>query len=235
MAPTTLDNPIILGLPDVCADVFALLVQLRYESPAADADGLRRMVGDLFRDVDRKGSAHGIGRSEMDDVRFALAATLDELVLTSEWPLRDEWASRPLALELFDDANAGETFYTRLQNIARGAPGHRAELVEVYLTCLHLGFRGQYADYDGLEKLKAVVAENTRLVLGDAPAAGALSPHAQPASSLQQSLRRWPVWAWVAIGLGAVVLLSLVLSGCNASSAGSVRDQAEKITLGVGK
>lgn len=212
MSAKTLENPVIVGLPDLCADFYSLFVQLRYEAPAADADGLRRDVGDLLRNLERRGSAAGVGRSELEDVRFALVATLDELVLTSEWALRDEWASRPLAIEMFDDANAGESFYTRMQTIARNAPSKRAELIEVYLTCLHLGFRGQYADYDGMEKLKGIVADHTRLATGDAPANEPLSPHAQQTGSLQATLKRWPLWAWVSIGLGVVVLVHLILS-----------------------
>lgn len=212
MSSKTLENPVIVGLADLCADFYSLFVQIRYEAPAADADGLRRDVGDLFRNLERRGSATGVGRSELEDVRFALVATLDELVLTSDWPLRDEWASRPLAIEMFDDANAGESFYTRMQTIARNAPSKRAELIEVYLTCLHLGFRGQYADYDGMEKLKGIVADHTRLAMGDAPANEPLSPHARQTASLQAALKRWPLWAWVSIGLGVVVLMHLVLS-----------------------
>ena len=212
MSSNTLENPVIVGLPDLCADFYSLFVQLRYEAPAADAEGLRRDVGDLFRNLERRGSTAGVGRSELEDVRFALAATLDELVLTSEWPLRDEWASRPLAIEHFDDANAGESFYTRLQTIARNAPSRRAELVEVYLTCLHLGFRGQYADYDGMEKLKGIIADHARVAMGDAPANEPLSPHARVEGSLQATLKRWPLWAWVSIGLGVVLLVHFILT-----------------------
>jgi type VI secretion system protein ImpK len=80
---------------------------------------------------------------------------LDETVLTAGFPLHDEWARTPLQLRLFGDHLAGEGFFEQLKML-RAEPEKNIEALEVYHTCLLLGFQGKYL-LEGQEKLDYLV------------------------------------------------------------------------------
>jgi len=95
--------------------------------------------------LDRFAKSHAaaaLRSDELEEARFALVAWLDEVILRSDWPGRDEWATEPLQLRLYKTVRAGNEFYEHLRRLR---PEHtRAR--EVYLLVLSLGFEGQYHD-----------------------------------------------------------------------------------------
>jgi type VI secretion system protein ImpK len=112
-------------------------------------------VGDptLFRTQVRRavqqaeGSAQALGYLAEDArlASFAAIALLDEIILNSANPAFRDWAQRPLMLDLYGTLNAGETFFEYLSAILKrreNAPS--MDLLEVYLLCLMLGFRGRF-------------------------------------------------------------------------------------------
>jgi len=84
-----------------------------------------------------------------DDVRlaaYAVVVLLDESVLHSRQAAFGEWARRPLQEELFGGHVGGDAFFERIRELlgrhdAEGA----ADVLEVYLLCLLLGFHGRYS------------------------------------------------------------------------------------------
>lgn len=61
----------------------------------------------------------GISAQDYRDGRFALCAWMDEAVLGSAWPGRDQWLHQPLQRAIFDTVNAGEEFFLRLDRLLR--------------------------------------------------------------------------------------------------------------------
>lgn len=115
---------------------------------------------------------------------FAACAFADEAILDSSWPGRDAWMRRKLQETRFHTANAGVEFYERLEMLcANGAPDatgsaapdgraaaldeSRRELLEVYVACLTLGFRGKYNDGPGKTQVKRLAGVNLRRLLAD--------------------------------------------------------------------
>jgi type VI secretion system protein ImpK len=99
-----------------------------------------------------------IGKAYMpDDVRlatFAVVAFLDESVLNSSNVAFTDWARMPLQEELYGHQLAGETFFQNLESLLRRNDSQDlADLLEVYLLCLQLGYRGRY-DMSGQESLR---------------------------------------------------------------------------------
>jgi type VI secretion system protein ImpK len=92
-----------------------------------------------------------------DDVRlatFAVVAFLDESVLNSSNSAFTDWARMPLQEELYGHQLAGETFFQNLEGMLRRNDSQDlADLLEVYLLCLQLGYRGRY-DLSGQESLR---------------------------------------------------------------------------------
>jgi type VI secretion system protein ImpK len=97
-------------------------------------------------------------RYEQDDIRlasFAAIALMDETILNSSNPAFRDWAQKPLALDLYGTGHAGETFFEYLKAILqRRQIKATVDLLEVYLLCLMLGFRGRYSSGSG-EQLRA--------------------------------------------------------------------------------
>ena len=122
--------------------------------------------------------------AQAENALFAVCAFADEVILDSTWPGRETWMRRKLQETRFQTANAGLEFYERLEMLCAGdaprdpgavgsdelavAPdGDRRELLEVYLACLTLGFRGKYNDAQGQAQVEQLAGANLRRLLAD--------------------------------------------------------------------
>jgi type VI secretion system protein ImpK len=109
---------------------------------------------------------------------YAVVALLDESILTSPGPLRGDWVGFPLQQELFGENVAGENFYLQLRDLL-GRPDSRdlADILELFLLCLLLGFKGRYAASDGAE-IQGLITATTQKVNRIRGGAGAVTPQA---------------------------------------------------------
>src|SRR5262249_7759765 len=95
------------------------------------------------------------------DIHFAIVALLDSVVLHSNDPVRGEWERKSLQEELFGQTDAGVVFFEKLEELQRHRDSeHLANILEVYLLCLLLGFEGQYSG--GLRGELESIIERTR-------------------------------------------------------------------------
>lgn len=99
----------------------------------------------------------GIPKETLRQARYALAAYLDEMVMSSHWPQKHQWPSISLQSELFSTDLAGQGFFQNLEEVWRGHPLN-IDLLELYYLCLVLGFEGKYK-LQGREQLKALIQE----------------------------------------------------------------------------
>ncbi len=108
-----------------------------------DLPALRRRITDILARLEQRAKDRRICDSHLEHARFALVATVDEMVLCSDLPGKLDWLESPLQLSLFGEHAAGERFFVRLDRIhAEQAPA--GPLLELYLACLQYGFRGRY-------------------------------------------------------------------------------------------
>ncbi|MBL8730081.1 MAG: DotU family type IV/VI secretion system protein [Planctomycetes bacterium] len=203
----------VTSLTDLCAGAFAFVVEL--QSGAADASGepLRyeataKRARDLLAALDTKGREHGFTKDAVDQAKYALTALIDEVVLASKSSLREEWLRRPLAAELFSEFNAGEEFFHRLEQLGRGGrlDPQTLGVLEVYGTCLSLGFRGMHIDQSGVERLREILFSLSRRI-NEGRENTPLAPHWQPEESVARSVGRLPPMVLIAAGLAAIALL----------------------------
>ncbi len=144
-------------LSEVCSNVFSLILHLRASDDFGEPNTLRSKVITLFDSMKNKGKELGIDEEELNEAQYALVAFLDETIANSSWIKKDEWLARRLALELFNTVNAGDEYFTKLEQLQQQGTS-KASLLEVYYLCLVLGFEGKYKIL-GKEKLKTVVIE----------------------------------------------------------------------------
>ena len=75
-----------------------------------------------------------------------MVALLDSVVLHSNDPVRTEWERKTLQEELFGQTDAGIVFFEKLERFRTQQDSARlADILEVYLLCLLLGFEGRYS------------------------------------------------------------------------------------------
>ncbi len=191
-------------LASLGAPVFELVLKLRAETAAPSPD-LRPTVQGLLQEVEQRAATLRYSEKQIKDVKFALAAFVDETIMTTTSPLSEEWEKFPLQLEYFGEHLAGVKFFEKLDELIREIKTE-ADVVEVYYLCMLLGFKGKYKVY--MEDQLQEVIKNTaaqlkrigRLQETD------LSPHwkvlDQPKRRIDPGL---PLW--LKIGAGAVLIV----------------------------
>jgi type IV/VI secretion system ImpK/VasF family protein len=160
-----------------CAEVLMLAVSFPQAPSMGGAAELRQRLQTALDGMVGKARAAGVAEPDLADMRFAMVAFLDEQILKSNWPGRNEWMSQPLQLVLFNQYTAGEHFFTRLRSLLGEG---RADAIAAYQLCLALGFRGQFgtsADPSALVGFSQAALQQVSRFL---PRADKLGPHAIP-------------------------------------------------------
>ncbi len=199
------------ALLELTSELFSLVLYLRRAGDLGPEAALRQRVTTAFASFEREAQDQGLGREDVDKARFALAAFLDETVLDSDWPQREQWRDRPLQLDLYAERRAGQRFFDELTQLRRQGDARR-EVVEVYHQCLNLGFEGQYR-VSGREQL-AQLKTDLDHQLGFDPRDHRelkIGPHGKrrdTASALATD--EFPFWQLLAAGAGIFVILFLI-------------------------
>jgi type VI secretion system protein ImpK len=221
--PNPADAPAPATIPDLAAELLAYALQLRKLKDPGPAETLRQKIDEQFRSLEARARQGGIPLEDVQLVKYAMAAFLDETILTSSWPAKDVWSGKPLQLEYFNDFSAGEEFYVKLDAVRAGANPRKAEILEVFYSCLALGFRGKYVDLQGMEKKKVLMDTLAREIKAAKPGgAGGLSPSWAPPGESGPLVQALPAWLVPAAGGVVVLLLFIVMAVLLGWSAGAV-------------
>jgi type VI secretion system protein ImpK len=177
----------------------------------ADLESFRRRMKGALLDVERDAGIAGYDPAQIREAEFAVIAFLDEAILSSKDPKAEEWRKKPLNIDLFGQAVAGDVFFEKLADIERRRDSPQlADLLEVYLLCLLLGFEGRFGPplrgeaHRIMERLRARV-ETIRSI--DYKLSPPLEFPADPATPPLPAWRQWRWWALGAAGLAALFFL----------------------------
>lgn len=198
---------------DLLYDGFYMLFLLNNGRLPNEAQDFAESVQGYLDEVDRAAKKLGVSTDDIHSAKYAFCAAVDETVLRSGAPIRNDWERRPLQLTMFGDQLAGEHFFSRLEQL-RAEGKHRLQALEVYYMCLLLGFQGKYA-LEGTEQLGYLSAR-----LGDEIASmkgrrAKFSPHWEAPDSVAHTLKR-EVPIWVVASVCALIAV-LALIGLNTS------------------
>ncbi|MBN9413378.1 MAG: DotU family type IV/VI secretion system protein [Candidatus Paracaedimonas acanthamoebae] len=80
------------------------------------------------------------------ETKYIMAALADEIFLSLDWKGRKYWEDNLLESFFFETHDAGEQFFTRLENLLATRDPLRNDLAQIYLLSLGLGFQGKYRD-----------------------------------------------------------------------------------------
>ena len=109
--------------------------------------------------------AGGYSEDQYEMAKYAVAAFIDETLLSSSWDHKDKWQNELLQTAYFQTVNAGEGFYKRLNSLSPVNPAEK-DIREVYYYCLALGFRGRYFSPDDRTRLEEIRKGNLNLLTG---------------------------------------------------------------------
>src|SRR5210317_728325 len=95
-------------LPDFCTEFFAFILELTQAHDPGDADKLRVRVNQFLDQIHANGLRIGHSEGGLNQAKYAMVALVDEIVLTSNWPIKNSWMAKPLQMEHFNSFAAGE-------------------------------------------------------------------------------------------------------------------------------
>ncbi|WP_323117715.1 DotU family type IV/VI secretion system protein [Burkholderia alba] len=199
-------------LSDSLMPLFAYARQLT-QHPRGEAAEAAMWLDAQIESARAHAARAGIDDTDVDDALFAACAWIDEAVLNSRWAQAAHWTPHLLQQRYFDTSHAGVGFFERLEAL----DATRAPVLEIYLLCLRLGFRGRYGyDPDG-QPLDAILRRTLDKLGVDASADGeppfpaAYAGGESPDAARRARTRRRLARAGLDFGLPLAILLSIGL------------------------
>lgn len=201
------------------ATLFSLVSRIRNRAQHADPAALRDSVVAEIRAFEARALKAGIDPQKVKIARYAICATLDDVVLNTPWGGESIWTQKSLVGTFHRETVGGDRFYDLLSRLEQD-PGRNIELLEFLFMCLSLGFEGRLrVDPNGRARHAEVREGLARIIRAQRGAPEtALSPHWQGIDRPHRALSAWkPVW--IAVGAVAALLgsgflgLSYALSG----------------------
>ena len=136
---------------------FRLILKFRSSGNYGDPQVLRKKIWQFLEKVKHDTSQAGYDDKDIDQAIYAIIAFIDETVISSTWSGKTTWREFPLQVERYQKFDAGEEFFRKLDNMRRH-PAARSEVLEIYQTCLALGFEGKYK-FHPPEQLRLLIAD----------------------------------------------------------------------------
>lgn len=192
--------------------IFDLILRLK-AGIVQPSNDLRPKIASLLDDFERRGERYRFSSKIVQVSKFALAAFVDETVLSNNFNLKEEWEKYPLQLEYFNDNQAGNKFFEKLAAMIKQVDV-TADAVEIYYVCMLLGFKGRYAVYEKERLLQIMQETANALVRAGKIRPVELSPHwlanDQPEPPAPKKM---PTWAKIGAlgGLGFAFIVYLVM------------------------
>ena len=192
-------------LNQVTSECFNALRQLReLDGPIRSPDMIHDRLCGFIEAMRERARDQAMPQRDADDIAYAIVALADEIAMGKPEPLRSFWMNKPLALQFFNDALAGEGFFTRLQQVRRD--GRRQDVVRAYYQCLLFGFQGKYSIRGGELELMKIVDSLRPEVERNIEVPDALSPAGEPPDEPMVRPGQRNLFLWIALGVFAVAI-----------------------------
>ena len=216
-------------LVDACAPFFLYLTTFRRNAATStqDVQALREALGaELQKVATRCQSGPPEVAQLFDYVRYPLAVTADQVVLTSPWPHRVGWSMQLLETQEFGTMEGGKKFFELMDQLIADGSDASVALSEVYFHCMGLGFQGELRNNkDELNQRRRQLFDKARLgqVVGDR-----LTPDAYGRNSTASTLTLPTVGIFRFVIIAVAAILFTLLAG-NAVTALKNRQLNERI------
>jgi len=121
------------------------------------AGQLHRTLEEILAGADATARASGLDHNVYQQSKYAVVALADDWALHSDWDHAREWNRYLLEKRHFNSSFAGQEFFDRLNRLRQTLAGVQDPLLreqiagslEIYATCLRLGFQGRFRNTQG--------------------------------------------------------------------------------------
>ncbi|HZS84331.1 MAG TPA: type IVB secretion system protein IcmH/DotU [Stellaceae bacterium] len=189
-----------------------LAVQLKNRAVHNNVEALRDRVIAEINAFERRITPLGIAPQAIRASRYALCATIDDLVLNTPWGSRSIWAQKSMVGTFYSETWGGDRFFDLLNQLKKDAAVN-LDMLELLYLCLTLGFEGKYRvlprGASDLALLREDLYRTIRNRRGEFERS--LSPHWQGVEAAHRGLGAIvPTWVVLVTALG---ILALVYTG----------------------
>jgi type VI secretion system protein ImpK len=194
-------------------EILTVTMRLRTNrQTVTNAAAFRAQVLGALRAAEHEASEKGYAPEDGRLSTFAIVAFLDETILNSQNPAFNEWLRKPLQEELFGVHVAGQIYFDNVERLLmRPDSPQVADVLEVYLLCILLGFRGKYGATGG-EGIRAAVdaiMQKIARVRGPAPAVSWLPGDEPVRTTAADPWTKRMLWSAAACLLIAIALFAV--------------------------
>ena len=145
-------NPLISASAPLLDLIVVIIEGARHETPHE----LRMQVASEIREFHHRLELRSVSLHSMRVSSYALCGAIDEAVLTTDWGAESDWSADTLLWAFHQDSSGGENFFRYLSDLA-SSPDMQAELVELLVLLLDLGFQGPHRiSHDGAHALETI-------------------------------------------------------------------------------
>jgi type VI secretion system protein ImpK len=205
---------------NACAStLFSLVSRIRNRAQHMDPEKLRQSVVSEVRGFENRALQAGIDAQDIKIARYAICATLDDVVLNTPWGGQSVWTQQSMVGTFHRETVGGDRFYDLLARLET-EPGKNIELLEFLYMCMSLGFQGRLrVEQGGTDKHLQIRAGLARIIAAQrGQVERDLSVHWEGVDKPHKALSLWkPVW--ITVGVVSIFLtvafvsLSFLLSG----------------------
>lgn len=152
--PMRVRNP----LTAAAARLLALAAAVQADRQVADVGALRARADGEAKAFEKVLAALGLTQEDNARARYAVLATVDDVVQNLPGGAQSDWARNSLVVASFGQAFGGDQFFTILDAML-ARPAAHVDMLELYHACLAVGFMGRArVAPDGQQTLQARMA-----------------------------------------------------------------------------
>lgn len=163
------DMAAINPLVSAASPLLWLAGRLIESAPPEDIPEFRSRVMDEIRNFETSAMTKDVPDRLIRVSRYALCATIDDIILSTRWGAASGWASSSLVGVLYNETWGGERFYDLLQQVSQ-QPEQNVDALELLAICLAIGFSGKYRVMEGgqgqLQRLRHDLYRTIRRIRG---------------------------------------------------------------------
>ena len=193
-------------LTALATPLLSLVSRIRNRAQHMDPEKLRQSVMAEVRGFENAALKAGEDAQKVKVARYALCATIDDVVLNTPWGEQSSWAMQTMVGTFHRETVGGDRFYDLLARLEQD-PGSNIDLLEFLYMCLSLGFEGRLrVEAGGQDKHLQIRNALARIIRGQrGEVERDLSPRWKGVLRPYQALSAWkPVW--IALGATAAIL-----------------------------
>ena len=132
------------GLVTIASPVLAATIRIDSErGRGPDLERLRRAMVEAVHRFETDALATGMDPQSLRAARYALCATVDDIVLSSPEGRASTWPQQSMTSVFHNEVVGGERFYEILEQLQKDL-GRQEPVVELMYLCMSLGFVGRY-------------------------------------------------------------------------------------------